>query len=138
VSRGQRVGQLAINPPGVFVLGEQRQIFGPHMNPNEQPMRMFVNYVPTAALHVQKSSFCATCHTVITRALDANGKPVAAGTYSMSVAVGTTTSTVNAQWHASVDAVELTPDGPRLRMRDVLLAPGDIRTIGSSIIKGGK
>jgi len=61
---------------GNFVLGEQRQIFGPHMNPNEQPMRMFVNYVPTAALHVQKSSFCAACHTVITRALDANGKAV--------------------------------------------------------------
>lgn len=61
---------------GNFVLGDQRQIFGPHMNPNEQPMRMFVNYVPTAAQHVQKSSFCASCHTVITRALDANGKVV--------------------------------------------------------------
>jgi len=76
--------------------------------------------------------------TIAWDGLDANGKPVAAGTYSMSVAAGTTTSTVNAQWHARVDAVELTPDGPRLRMGDVLLAPGDIRTIGSSIIKGDK
>ena len=37
---------------------------------------------------------------------------------------------ITSQWHGRVDAVELTADGPRLRMGGVLLAPGDVRTIG--------
>jgi flagellar basal-body rod modification protein FlgD len=64
--------------------------------------------------------------------LDASGKPVAAGTYAMTIDQGTGTSTLTAQWHASVDSVELTADGPRLRMGSVLIVPGDIRTIGST------
>lgn len=66
--------------------------------------------------------------------LDAKGKPLAAGTYQMSVDQGTSTAnaSLTAQWHAHVDAVELTNDGPRLRMGSILLTPGDIRTIGSS------
>jgi len=72
--------------------------------------------------------------TIAWDGLDANGKPVAAGSYTMTVDPGASTSTITAQWHARVDAVELTTDGPRLRMGDVLLAPGDMRTIGSSTI----
>jgi len=70
--------------------------------------------------------------TVAWDGLDANGKPVAAGNYVMSVDQGTGTSAPTAQWHASIDSVELTPEGPRLRMGSVLIVPGDIRTIGSS------
>lgn len=73
---------------------------------------------------------------------DASGKPVPPGTYAMTVDAGGSTSTISAQWHARVDAVELTADGPRLRMGDILLAPGDIRTIGpsstTSILTGAK
>ena len=62
----------------------------------------------------------------------AAGTPAAPGTYHVTVDAGTTTGTITSQWHGRVDAVELTPDGPRLRMGGVLLAPGDVRTIGLS------
>jgi flagellar hook assembly protein FlgD len=62
----------------------------------------------------------------------AAGTPAAPGTYHVTVDAGTTTGTITSQWHGRVDAVELTSDGPRLRMGGVLLAPGDVRTIGLS------
>jgi flagellar basal-body rod modification protein FlgD len=61
---------------------------------------------------------------------DARGVVVPPGTYNISVDSGSTTSTITARWSGRVDAVELTTEGPRLRMGDVLLAPADIRTIG--------
>jgi flagellar basal-body rod modification protein FlgD len=60
----------------------------------------------------------------------AAGTPVPPGTYHVTVDAGTTTGTITSQWHGRVDAVELTSNGPRLRMGGVLLAPGDVRTIG--------
>ncbi len=80
-----------------------------------------------------------TAGSVVWDGLDASGKPIAAGSYQMSIDQGTSTanSTLTAQWHSRVDAVELTNDGPRLRMGSILLAPGDIRTIGSSTTTKG-
>lgn len=80
-----------------------------------------------------------TAGQILWNGLDANGKPMAAGTYQMSIDQGTSTSnsTLTAQWHTRVDAVELTTEGPRLRMGNILLAPGDIRTIGSSTTTKG-
>jgi hypothetical protein len=52
------------------------------------------------------------------------------GSYRITVEPGATSGTITTQWHGRVDAVELTPDGPRLRMGGVLLAPADVRTIG--------
>ncbi len=60
----------------------------------------------------------------------ASGAPVVPGSYHIAVEPGTTTGTITSQWHGRVDAVELTTDGPRLRMGGVLLIPGAIRTIG--------
>jgi flagellar basal-body rod modification protein FlgD len=62
---------------------------------------------------------------------DANGRTLQPGNYQISVDAGASTSTVSAQWQGRVDAVELTPDGPRLRMGGVLLTPGTITTIGT-------
>ncbi|HSS00251.1 MAG TPA: flagellar hook capping FlgD N-terminal domain-containing protein [Kofleriaceae bacterium] len=62
----------------------------------------------------------------------AAGTAAAPGTYHVTVDAGTTTGSITSQWHGRVDAVELTSDGPRLRMGGVLLAPGDVRTIGLS------
>ena len=62
--------------------------------------------------------------------MTAAGVPVAPGTYHIAVDAGTTTGTITSQWHGRVDAVELTTDGPRLRMGGILLAPGDVRSIG--------
>jgi flagellar basal-body rod modification protein FlgD len=63
---------------------------------------------------------------------DANGRPVQPGNYEISVDAGASSSAITAQWQGRVDAVELTADGPRLRIGGVLLAPGDIRTIGTT------
>lgn len=54
------------------------------------------------------------------------------GNYQISVEAGQSASTINPSWHGRVDAVELTSNGPRLRMGNLLLAPGDIRTIGGT------
>ncbi len=70
--------------------------------------------------------------SVVWDGLDDNGKPVPAGSYAMSVDQGAGSSTLTAQWHARIDSVELTTDGPRLRMGDLLIVPGDIRTIGNT------
>lgn len=61
---------------GGFVVGDERKIFGPHENPFVVPMQNHVSYTPTHAPHMETSELCATCHTVITRALDASGAPV--------------------------------------------------------------
>lgn len=63
---------------------------------------------------------------------DANGQAVPAGAYSMTVDQGKSPSSITASWSGCVDAVELTANGPRLRMGGVLLAPGDIHTIGNT------
>ena len=63
--------------------------------------------------------------------LDGSGQPLKLGTYNISVDAGSSPA-ITASWHGKVDAVELTADGPRLRIGDLLLAPGDIRTIGAS------
>jgi flagellar basal-body rod modification protein FlgD len=60
----------------------------------------------------------------------ASGAPAAPGSYHVTVEPGTTTGSITSQWHGRIDAVELTSDGPRLRMGGVLLAPADVRTIG--------
>ena len=39
-------------------------------------MASATGFLPTAAPHIRSSELCATCHTLITEALDADGKPV--------------------------------------------------------------
>ena len=62
---------------------------------------------------------------------DASGNPVAPGSYHVAVDGGASTAAVTAQWHGPIGSVELTDSGPRLRMGDLLVAPGDIRSIGN-------
>jgi flagellar basal-body rod modification protein FlgD len=70
---------------------------------------------------------------------DEQGNPSKPGSYSISVDAGESTSTFKTSWSGRVDAVELTAEGPRLRMGGVLLVPGDIHTIGSpSAVTGPK
>lgn len=63
---------------------------------------------------------------------DAAGNPLAAGAYKMEIESGTGTSSVQAEWRGNIDSVELTADGPRLRMGGVLLSPGDITAFGGT------
>ncbi|MDI1449522.1 hypothetical protein [Polyangium sp. 6x1] len=50
---------------GGFVIGYEREIYGPHLVPKVDPMQLIVNYTPTASTHITKSEVCATCHTVL-------------------------------------------------------------------------
>ena len=50
---------------GGFVIGYEREIFGPHLVPKVDPMQLIVNYTPTASTHITQSEVCATCHTVL-------------------------------------------------------------------------
>lgn len=61
---------------------------------------------------------------------DSTGMKCPAGNYTISVKTADGNS-VTPTWHGRVDALELTPDGPRLRMGDVLIMPGDIASIGA-------
>ena len=40
------------------------------------PMQRHVGYTPVEGAHVTQSELCASCHTVITRPLDAAGQPI--------------------------------------------------------------
>ena len=64
---------------GGFVIGSERRIFGPHRNPATGPMQAHVNYTPTFADHVTQSKLCATCHTLGTTPLLADGSVVEGG-----------------------------------------------------------
>ncbi len=50
---------------GGFTVDFARKIYGPHANPDADPMQMFVRYTPVQSEHVQRSALCATCHSVI-------------------------------------------------------------------------
>lgn len=60
---------------GNYQIGADRKIYGPHQDPFTMPMKNNVNFTPTHSTHINDSALCATCHTVITRALDTAGKP---------------------------------------------------------------
>ena len=60
---------------GGYVIDDSRQVFGPYSDPFAVPMQRRVGYTPTGGAHMTESALCATCHTVITRALDVAGVP---------------------------------------------------------------
>ena len=62
---------------------------------------------------------------------DAQGNPLRAGTYQIEVTSASGAS-ITANWRGRVDAIELTADGPRLRMGGLLVAPADVHTIGTT------
>ena len=63
---------------------------------------------------------------------DASGVAVASGTYSIQIDAGTTGGDITSSWRAVVDAVDLTADGTLLRMGGIRVAPGSIRSIGTT------
>lgn len=73
----RRLGE-PVSFSGGYEVDYGRKIFGPHAAPNVEPMQFFVSYTPTYAAHVMRAALCATCHTVVTRRLDAAGRPTGA------------------------------------------------------------
>jgi hypothetical protein len=60
---------------GGYRMGKDRLIYGPYTDPFVVPMQNHVNYTPTGGAHMARSALCGTCHTVLTRPLDAAGTP---------------------------------------------------------------
>jgi cytochrome c553 len=55
---------------GGFSVDFSRKMYGPHANPDTDPMEMFIRYTPVYSEHIQTSALCATCHTVIVPGVD--------------------------------------------------------------------
>ena len=60
---------------GNFEINTESKIFGPHVDPVTGPMRNQVGFTPMHSPHIMKSALCATCHTVVTEAVTADGQP---------------------------------------------------------------
>jgi len=56
----------------------ERPVFGPFKieAPQTSVMRSSATYTPTEAMHIRDSELCATCHTLYTQALDAQGNAI--------------------------------------------------------------
>ncbi|MEZ5979643.1 MAG: hypothetical protein R3F34_15700 [Planctomycetota bacterium] len=59
-----------------FRLDDRQRLFGPHAEPFAMPMQRHTGFTPTEASHVTTSALCASCHTLETHALDADGEEV--------------------------------------------------------------
>jgi hypothetical protein len=58
---------------GGYTVGTDREIFGPYKDVPTGPMRNHVNYTPGFGEQIQDSGLCATCHTLFTPIVDAEG-----------------------------------------------------------------
>lgn len=79
--RKDNLGQRSSFVAGFLVdtktpLGE-RQVFGPYEvdKGRQSLMRSSARFVPVQGPHMREAELCATCHTLITEALDAAGRP---------------------------------------------------------------
>ena len=66
---------------GKFVIdttkkGAEREIFGPYENPLQEVMQKGVGFTPEYGPHTNDSALCATCHTLFTPYVDAQGNVV--------------------------------------------------------------
>ena len=60
---------------GGFEVAAIGNAYGPHANPFAIPMQRMSGFTPAQADHVMDSGLCATCHTLRTDALTADGTP---------------------------------------------------------------
>lgn len=54
--------------PGELKLNTEQEIYGPHEDPFEMPMRHHTDFVPVVGKHMLEASLCGTCHTLVTGA----------------------------------------------------------------------
>lgn len=57
---------------------EERKVFGPYDDPDKGRQRIMHSstaFLPARGDHMKDSALCATCHTLLTEALDEQGKP---------------------------------------------------------------
>lgn len=58
---------------GNYTLNRGREIYGPHDAPHGQPMSVRTGFQPTKGDHMLRSAQCASCHTLRTNAVRADG-----------------------------------------------------------------
>ncbi len=58
---------------GGYVIDGSQTIYGPHDNPFSHPMEQHSGFTPVSSRHVMDSALCASCHTLTTHALAADG-----------------------------------------------------------------
>lgn len=63
------------NSSGSFIIGTNKQIWGPYGNPFASPMVVNTGFTPVFGEHIQDSRLCGSCHTLITNSLDLDGIP---------------------------------------------------------------
>ncbi len=56
--------------------GPEREIYGPYENPVQETMQKGVGFTPVYGPHTNDSALCATCHTLFTPYVDAQGNVV--------------------------------------------------------------
>jgi hypothetical protein len=75
--QGEGLGEAATfsgaYPIDVQATSPDRPIYGPFPDPLPNPMRMHVGYTPVEGPHTLDSGLCATCHTLYTPYVDAQG-----------------------------------------------------------------
>lgn len=60
---------------GGYTVAAQGKAYGPHANPYAMPMQNRSGFAPVESEHMSDSRLCATCHTLTTDALGADGTP---------------------------------------------------------------
>ena len=60
---------------GNFIIGQDKQIFGPYTSPFANPMIQHTTYTPSYGAHITDSRLCESCHTLITNPVDLEGIP---------------------------------------------------------------
>jgi len=58
---------------GGYIISDAREIFGPFEDVFQFPMQSTVGFTPMFGAHKQDSGMCATCHTLFTPIVDAEG-----------------------------------------------------------------
>ncbi|HMO90575.1 MAG TPA: multiheme c-type cytochrome [Pirellulaceae bacterium] len=91
---------------GHFEINTESKIFGPHANPVTMPMQRHVSSTPTHSPHIPKSAPCATCQTVITDAVDADGAHAASNFHEQAPYL---------EWRNSVFNDEVAQPSPKAR-----------------------
>jgi hypothetical protein len=60
---------------GNLVYDTTKTVWGPYVNPFQDPMQDFIGFNVLHGAHVRKSELCAGCHTLITETVDLSGVP---------------------------------------------------------------
>lgn len=89
---------------GNFAINGYRDVYGPYYDAYGQNMQVRSQYGPAHGEHISQSALCATCHTLFTNPVDADGKVLA---------IEFPEQTPYLEWRNSVYSTEVETPGPQ-------------------------